>query len=65
MYVKGSIREHNVEMLIDSGANISIVDYEVYMGMSGGKPALQRYGIPMVTADGTPMKVYGCADFEF
>ena len=64
MYVKGLIREANVDMLIDSGANISIVDYGVYMHMERGKPDLRRYGTPMVTADGTPMKVYGCADFE-
>ena len=51
-------------MLIDSGANISIVGYDVYMNMMGDKPMLRRYGIPMVTADGTPMKVYGCADFK-
>jgi hypothetical protein len=64
MYVRGKIREKPVEMLIDSGANISIVDYGVYMNMEAGRPNLRRYGTPMVTADGTPMRVYGCADFE-
>jgi hypothetical protein len=66
MYVKGTMGEKNVEMLIDSGANISIVNYETYMDLNDSeKPSLKRYGIPMVTADGTPMKVYGCANFRF
>jgi hypothetical protein len=50
MYVKGKIGEKNVEMLIDSGANISILDYEVYMSMNEKRPGIKRYGIPMVTA---------------
>ena len=65
MYVRGKIGDMEIEMLIDSGANISIVDYQVYQNMPGRKPKLRSYGIPMVTADGTPMKVYGCADFAF
>jgi hypothetical protein len=64
MYVRGNVGPHAVEMLIDSRANISIIDYNIYMNMAGNKPMLRRYGIPMVTADGTPIKVYGCADFE-
>jgi hypothetical protein len=58
---------HNeVEILIDSGANISIINYEAYGRMDHEeRPVLKVYGIPMVTADGTPMKVYGYADFVF
>jgi hypothetical protein len=64
MYMRGRVGQREVEMLIDSGANISIIGYDIYMNMMENRPILQRYGIPMVTADGTPMKVYGCADFK-
>jgi predicted aspartyl protease len=60
MYVKGRLGNQVVEMLIDSGANISLVNYAVYDRLrSDVRPTLRRYGVPMVTADGTPMKVYG------
>ena len=65
MYVEGKIGQQTVEMLVDSGANISLISYEVYNDMeSKVRPKLELYGIPMVTADGTPMKVYGCAEFK-
>ena len=66
MYVKGKVGHNEVEILIDSGANISIINYEAYGRMDHEeRPVLKVYGIPMVTADGTPMKVYGYADFVF
>jgi hypothetical protein len=66
MYVKGRMGQTEMEMLIDSGANISLISYDVYGLIDcNERPVLQVYGVPMVTADGTPMKVYGCADFVF
>jgi hypothetical protein len=56
MYIKGQIGQRTMDMLIDSGANISLLNYAVYHGMeSAFQPELKMYGIPMVTADGTPM----------
>jgi hypothetical protein len=65
MYVHGRLGQLNIDMLIDSGANISIVNHDVYMSLeAGSKPPLRRYETPMVTADGTPMLVYGSAEFS-
>jgi hypothetical protein len=64
MYVMGHLGNREVEILVDSGANISLVNYDVFVRLEGPwKPQLRRYGVPMVTADGTPMKVYGCGEF--
>jgi hypothetical protein len=66
MYVHGFLEKKPIEMLIDSGANISVVGYRVYDKMNADtRPELQEYVVPTVTADGTPMKVYGYAKFEF
>jgi len=66
MYVQGSIGTENIDMLIDSGANISLLNFETYLKMGGdGYMSLQEYEVPMVTADGTPMMVYGWAKFTF
>jgi hypothetical protein len=65
LYVNGQVGQLKLEMLIDSGANISIIDYDIFAHLEpGSKPRLRRYAVPMVTADGTPMKVYGCAEFQ-
>jgi hypothetical protein len=65
MYVTGHIGRFTIEMLIDSGANISLVNHAIYERLRPhGRPPLRRYATPMVTADGTPMRVYGCATFD-
>jgi hypothetical protein len=66
MYVTGKIGVKQVEMLIDSGANVSLISYDIYNSLDARfRPQLRRYGIPMVTADGNLMRVYGCGDFIF
>jgi hypothetical protein len=66
MYVNGRMGGVRVEMLIDSGANVSLISCEVYDRLDAlYKPTLRRYGTPMVTADGTLMKVYGSGEFVF
>jgi hypothetical protein len=65
MYVRGRLGQLIIGILIDSGANISIVNHAVFVRLAAReKPCLERYGVDMVTADGTPMKVYGCAEFH-
>jgi hypothetical protein len=55
MYVRGKVGHSEVEILIDSGANISIINYETY-GMIDHeeRPVLKVYGIPMVTPMARP-----------
>jgi dUTPase len=66
MYVKGQVGTQEVEMFIDSGANISLIGSHVYTRMKlVDQPLLQEHEVPMVTADGTPMEVQGCAEFKF
>ena len=66
MYIEGKMNMRDIELLIDSGANISLLNHELFLELEeDGKIELKPYEVPMVTADGTPMNVYGCAQFQF
>jgi hypothetical protein len=65
MYIRGSVHGRWVDFLIDSGANVSILGHNAFLRMEKHKrPKLRKWNADMVTADGSPLHVYGMAELN-
>ena len=65
LYVKGNIQGAEIEWLVDTGCNLTLLSYEAYHRIPLAKrPLLQPYYNSLSLADRTPLKVLGEAEFQ-
>ena len=65
MYIRGNIHGAEVEWLVDTGCNPTLLSYDAYHRIPLVKrPILQPYLSTLSLADGTPLKVSGKAEFQ-
>jgi len=65
LYVQGGVQGTELEWLVDTGCDFTILSGEAYYRIPTDKrPMLAPYHSHLGQADGAPMKVYGKADFQ-
>ena len=65
MYIRGNIQGAEIEWLVDTGCNLTLLSYDAYHRIPLVKrPILQPYRSSLNLADGAPLKVLGKAEFQ-
>ncbi|XGW10498.1 hypothetical protein V3C99_012186 [Haemonchus contortus] len=62
-YINVDVQGHKLRFQLDTGADITLISRHTWKKL--GFPALEPYGTPVKTADGSPMKIDGRFHTEF
>ena len=65
LYIDAAVQNVNVQMLVDTGANITIISPRVLMSVpKERRPRVEESTVTVVMADGEPLSSLGRAEFE-